>query len=174
MESPASESELFAFFDSHKIAHETYRHDPVFTVEEAQLARSSMPKGPKHGHSKNLFLRDKKKNYALIVASEDQKIDLKSLANTIDMGRLSFASAERLKAYLGVTPGSVTPFALLNAHKTAAPDHPKIKVILDYNLLQHDVMYFHPLHNAATTGVSPQDLVTFIKACGFEPVITKL
>lgn len=170
MESPASETELFAFLYTHQIAHKTHRHDPVFTVEEAQTVR----KGMIGGHSKNLFVRDKKKQYALVVASEDQTIDLKSLAGKIGMGRLSFASAERLAAYLGVTPGSVTPFALLNAHTRAVPDHPDIKVILDANLLGNDVVYFHPLHNAATTGVSSHDLVKFIKVCGFEPVITRL
>lgn len=174
MESPASETELFAFLDKHKIAHETHRHDPVFTVEEAQAARSGMPKAASYGHSKNLFVRDKKKNYALIVASEDQPIDLKTLAGKIEMGRLSFASAERLKAYLGVTPGSVTPFALFNAYTRKAPDHPAIKVILDQKLLRHDTVYFHPLHNAATTGVSSEGLISFIKACGMQPMITQL
>lgn len=170
MESPASETELFAFLDKHQIAYETHRHDPVFTVEEAQAVR----KGMIGGHSKNLFVRDKKKQYALIIAGEDQPIDLKNLAGKIGLGRLSFANAERLAAYLGVTPGSVTPFALLNAHTRAEPGHPDIKVVLDTKLLDHDVVYFHPLHNAATTGISSQDLVKFVKACGFNPLITHL
>jgi len=170
MESPASETELFAFLDKHQISHKTHRHDPVFTVEEAQAVRTGMI----GGHSKNLFVRDKKKQYALVVASEDQTIDLKNLAVKIDMGRLSFASAERLAAYLGVTPGSVTPFALLNAHTRAMPNHPKVKLILDANLLDNEMVYFHPLHNGATTRVSSHDLVKFVKACGFDPVITLL
>ena len=170
MESPASETELFTFLDKHQIAYETHRHDPVFTVEEAQAVRAGMV----GGHSKNLFVRDKKKQYALIIAGEDQPVNLKNLAGKIGLGRLSFASAERLAAYLGVTPGSVTPFALLNAHTRVEPNHPDIKVVLDAKLLDHGVVYFHPLHNAATTGISSQDLTKFVRACGFDPLITQL
>lgn len=170
MESPALEAELFDFLDALGIAHTTYRHAPVYTVEEAQNERAAMLSG---GHSKNLFLRDKRKNYALIVAEENRKIDLKSLAETIGLGRPSFASAERLQAYLGVTPGSVTPFALLNAFTRRAPDHPNIHVVLDEALLAFDIIYFHPLHNSATTAIAPSDLISFIKACGFSPIILK-
>ncbi|WP_262693379.1 prolyl-tRNA synthetase associated domain-containing protein [Kordiimonas aquimaris] len=168
MESPATEDMLFDFLDSHGIAHKTYRHKPVFTVEEAQKQHPNMPAG---GHSKNLFIRDKKKNYALVVADENLKIDLKALGETINVKRPSFASAERLQAYLGITPGSVTPFALLNAHKFAKDDHPTITVALDQNLMAHDIIYFHPLHNSASTAITPADLIVFVKACGYEPVI---
>ncbi len=167
MESPATETELCAFFDKHGIAYKTHRHDPVFTVGEAQAARAGMD----GGHSKNLFVRDKKKNHALIIVHEDQRVDLKSLATKISFGRLSFASPDRLMTYLGVLPGSVTPFSLLNAHRQATPDYKKILVVIDEKLLSYDLVYFHPLHNAATTSVSPKHLVKFISACGFEPAI---
>ena len=167
MESPATEDMLFQFLDRLGIPYKTYHHPPVFTVEEAQKQRAHMPRG---GHSKNLFIRDKKKNYALVVADEGRKIDLKALSEAIGLGRPSFASAERLHMYLGVTPGSVTPFALFNAHMFAKDDHPAITVALDKNLMSHDTVYFHPLHNSATTAVSPANLTAFIKACGFKPM----
>jgi len=170
MESPVTETELFAFLDNCRIAHKTHRHSPVFTVEEAQAVRADMP----GGHSKNLFVRDKKKNHALIVAAEERKIDLKHLAGKIEMGRLSFASPDRLMTYLGVTPGSVTPFSLLNAYRQPAPDGKTVQVIIDESLLDHDMVYFHPLHNAATTAISPGDLLKFVRACGFEPSVLSL
>ncbi len=160
MESPATETELYAFLDKH-------RHDPVFTVGEAQAVRAGM----EGGHSKNLFVRDKKKNHALLIVHENQRIDLKSLAAKIGLGRVSFASPDRLMTHLGVSPGSVTPFALLNAHRQAAPENRKILVVIDESLLSYGLVYFHPLHNAATTSVSPEHLVKFIRACGFEPAI---
>lgn len=174
MESPATEAELFAFFDSLDIPHQTYRHPPVFTVDEARSVRASMPGGQNGGHSKNLFVRDKKKNYALVVADENRDISLKNLAGAIGLGRLSFASPERLQAYLGVEAGSVTPFALLNASTRRKEDHPLIKVVLDVGLTAHDLVYFHPLHNSATTAVTPDNLIAFIRACGFDPLVTVL
>lgn len=172
MESPSPETALFAFLDELGIDHETHRHAPVFTVEEAQAARHALPAGG--GHSKNLFVRDKKKNYALVVAEETRPIDLKALAPAIGLSRISFASAERLRSYLGVEPGSVTPFALLHAHRAPAPDQPPIRVILDAAFMAHSEIYFHPLHNAATTSISPDGLTRFIRACGFEPAIMAL
>jgi Ala-tRNA(Pro) deacylase len=166
MESPSPEIQLIEFLNKLDIAHETYRHPPVFTVEEAQQHRAHMPVG---GHSKNLFIRDKKKQYALIIAEENQPINLKKLAETIGLGRVSFAHSERLQAYLGVSPGSVTPFALLNAFTQPAPDQPPIKVVLDAALMRQPLVYFHPLHNAATTAIKPIDLERFISACGFKP-----
>lgn len=174
MESPLNEQALLGFLDTLGIAHTTYRHKPVFTVEEAQAARQHMPGGNGHGHSKNLFVRDKKKNFALVIAEEAAPINLKALAETIDMGRLSFASAERLVRYLGVEPGSVTPFALLHAMKFPADDQPAIQIILDERLMAFDLVYFHPLHNSATTAIRPEDLLKFMRACGADPRISSL
>ncbi len=170
MESPATETELFAFLDKQQITHKTHRHSPVFTVKEAQTVRAGMP----GGHSKNLFVRDKKKNHALIVATEERKINLKCLADQIEMGRLSFASPDRLMTHLGVTPCAVSPFSLLNTLRQPGPDGPAIQVILDEGLLVHQLVYFHPLHNAATTAISPEGLIKFTRACGFEPFILPL
>lgn len=174
MESHADETRLLGFLDKLGIAHKTYHHTPVFTVEEAQKARSKMPASPGHQHSKNLFVRDKKKNYALVVAEEKAPIDLKALADLIGLKRISFASAERLEAYLGVKPGSVTPFAMLNAFENPAEDQPTIRVFIDQTLMAAEFAYFHPLHNTATTAIRPTDLQAFLAACGGEAEVLKL
>ncbi|MBO6504765.1 MAG: prolyl-tRNA synthetase associated domain-containing protein [Kordiimonadaceae bacterium] len=174
MESHADETRLLGFLDTLGIAHKTYHHTPVFTVDEAQKARGEMPAGPEHRHSKNLFVRDKKKNYALVVAEEKAPIDLKALADAIGLKRISFASAERLEAYLGVKPGSVTPFAMLNAYERPAEDQPTIRVFIDQTLIAAELAYFHPLHNAATTAIRPADLQAFLAACGGEAEVLNL
>ena len=174
MESPLTEQDLFVFLDSLSINHTTYRHAPVFTVDEAQAARSDMPSGTAHRHSKNLFVRDKKKNHALVIAEENTPINLKELADKIGLGRLSFASPDRLIRYLGVRPGSVTPFALLHAHKHPAEDQPDILVVIDEKLLDAELSYFHPLDNSATTAIKGKDLLTFVRACDSEPKVMVL
>ena len=170
MESPATEENLATFLDELGIRFKTYRHAPVFTVGEAQAARAGAEDGMPGGHAKNLFVRDKKKHRALVVVEENRTIDLKSVAELIGLGRPSFGSADSLMEYLGVTPGSVTPFALYNA-RVAEGEEPPMLVALDAELLQHDPVNFHPLHNAATTAISPGDLIHFIRACGYEPLI---
>lgn len=171
MESPKTEEELFSFLESLSIETETYRHSPVFTVEEAQAERAHMPKGG--GHSKNLFVRDKKKRRALVVVDEDRRVDLKALSEKLGMGRLSFGSADSLKSMLGVIPGSVTPFALINA-QSGKGEEPTLLVALDKAMMAKSPLYYHPLHNAATTAITPDDLLRFIKACGYEPLIVDL
>ncbi len=171
MESPHTEEDLFEFLDSLGIKTETYRHAPVFTVEEAQAERAHMPTGG--GHSKNLFVRDKKKRQALVVVDEDRRVDLKALSGALGMGRLSFGSADRLLETLGVIPGSVTPFALVNARVEDGAE-PQLLVALDSAMMAKSPLYYHPLHNAATTAITPGDLVRFIRACGYEPLVVDL
>lgn len=110
---PKTEDDLFAFLAGLGIETVTYRHPPVFTVDEAKAQRVDMPEGG--GHCKSLFVRDKKKRRALVMVDENRRVDLKALSEKIGMGRLSFSSADSLMSMLGVIPGSVTPFALLNA-----------------------------------------------------------
>ena len=165
---PATETELFDAFKRLDIAVRTVRHDPVHTVDQAKRVRGSLP----GGHAKTLLLKDKKGRMALAVVHEDRRVDLKALATALDMGRLSFASAERLDRVLGVAPGSVTPFALINCR----PDDidPPLKVVLDRSLMAHDPLNFHPLHNAATTAIGRDDLMRFVRHCGFEPAVIDL
>jgi len=159
---PASPDDLFAYLDSLGIAHRTVRHPPVFTVEEARAARGRLP----GGHSKNLFLRDKKGTAFLVVAEEDAAIELKSLHRLLGAsGRFSFGSPELLREYLGVEPGSVTPFAVINDKAG------RVTVVLDAGLLAHDLLNFHPLVNTGTTTISRAALLEFLQASGHRPRI---
>ena len=169
-ESHTSEEALLAFLDELGIAHKTCRHAPVFTVEEAQAARIGAEGGMPGAHTKNLFVRDKKKRRALVTLEESRKVDLGSLADEIGLGRLSFGSAESLMDYLGVRPGSVTPFGLFNA-RVEEGGEPPLLFAIDRALLEADLVNIHPLHNAATTALSPAGLMTFVRACGYEPVV---
>ena len=171
-ESRESETQLFDFLDKIEISTKTYRHKPVFTVEEAQAARTEAD-GMPGGHCKSLFVRDKKKRRALVMVDENRRVDLNMLSSKLGMGRLSFGSANSLKEMLGVIPGSVTPFALVNL-QVANGEEPPLTVALDKNMMTEELLNYHPLHNAATTAISPKDLLVFIRACGYEPIIVDL
>src|SRR3954469_10682659 len=107
---PATKDELFAYLDQLGIAVSTVEHPALFTVEQSQELRGEIP----GGHTKNLFLKDKKDQIFLVVAEEDAEIDMKSLHKRIDSARLSFGKPELLLELLGVVPGSVTPFGVIN------------------------------------------------------------
>ena len=159
---PASPDDLFAYLDSLGIAHQTVRHPPVFTVEEARTLRGKVP----GGHTKNLFLRDKKGALFLIVAAEDAVIELKSLHRRLGAsGRFSFGSAELMRETLGVEPGSVTPFAVINDKAG------RVTVVLDMAMMAHEVLNFHPLENTGTTTITRDSLLKFLEATGHPPRI---
>ena len=160
-EAPAGPAELFAFFDAHRIAHTTREHPPIFTVAEGHAIKAAMP----GGHTKNLFLKDAKDQLWLVSALGETAIDLKALPRAIGAARLSFGSAELMQAVLGVTPGSVTAFALMNDADR------RVRFVLDRALMDHDLVNFHPLTNAATTAVSREGFLAFLAALGVEPVI---
>jgi Ala-tRNA(Pro) deacylase len=159
---PATPDDLFAFLDRLGIAHATVTHPPLFTVEESRALRGTIP----GGHSKNLFLRDKKGALFLVTALEDATIELKSLHRTLGAnGRFSFGSAELMLETLGIEPGSVTPFAALNdtGHR--------VTVVLDAAMMEHARINFHPLRNTMTTTIARDDLVRFLTATGHPPRI---
>jgi Ala-tRNA(Pro) deacylase len=158
---PASRAELFALFDQLKIVTTTVDHLPVFTVEEAKKIHDDIP----GGHCKNLFCKDEKGVLWLIVALDDARIDLKAAKDKIGSKRLTFSKPELLLEILGVEPGSVTPFGLIN--DTAA----KTNVILDAAMMALPHLNFHPLKNDATTTISSVDLQKFIRATGHNPRI---
>ena len=161
---PATAEELFARLDSLGIPHRTVEHAPVFTVEEAQAACAHIP----GGHTKNLFLKDRKDGLWLVVACESLRIDLNALAKQLAVARFSFGASDLLMAVLGVPPGSVTPFALIND-----VEH-RVRVVLDEGMLALDPLNFHPLRNDRTTAIAPGDLPKFIRATGHEPLIAPL
>jgi Ala-tRNA(Pro) deacylase len=157
---PASPEDLFARFDALGIAHVTHRHRPVFTVDEGGNLKAAMP----GGHTKNLFLKDKKGALLLLCAISHTAVDLNAVSKLIGAGRLSFGSAERLMQHLGVEPGSVTLFALINDPERT------VRLILDEALFAHDPVNFHPLKNDATTAISPADMLKFVRSLGREPI----
>ena len=157
--------QLFAFLDGLGIAHRTVTHPPVFTVEEAWALRGQLP----GGHTKNLFLRDKKHALYLVVAGEDAAIDLKGLHRLLGAtGRFSFGSADLMREVLGVEPGSVTPFAAINDAQG------RITVVLDADMMAHETLNYHPLINTMTTAISRGDLVKFLEATGHSPRIERV
>jgi Ala-tRNA(Pro) deacylase len=157
---PASPDDLFARLTGLGIEAPTMSHEPVFTVGESKALRGELV----GGHTKNLFLRNKKGKMWLVTCLEDRDIDLKTLAGALDAGRLSFGSADRLMRFLGVVPGAVTPFAALNDTGHA------VQVVLDRGMLaEHAWLNFHPLDNAMTTRIAPDDLVRFLEATGHSP-----
>ena len=158
---PATRAELFAFFDAHGIAHRTLDHAPVFRVGEGEEIKAGLP----GGHTKNLFLKDAKGQLWLISALGETKINLKALPARIGSARLSFGSEERLFDALGVRPGSVTAFALIND-----PEH-RVKFVADAALMAADPVNFHPLRNDATTAVSQADFRRFLAGIGVEPLV---
>jgi Ala-tRNA(Pro) deacylase len=164
----ATRAELFAFLDELGIRTQTYDHAPVFTVDEGASLKAGWP----GGHSKNLFLKDKKGAFFLISAKEDTQIRLNKVPRLIGSARLSFGAPEKMQEILGVTPGSVTGFALINRReefRQAGSD--EITFILDARLMACDPVHFHPLLNDATTAIAPEDFTAFAAACGHKPRI---
>jgi len=157
--------QLFAFLDRLGIRHATVKHPPLFTVEQSQALRGQIP----GGHTKNLFLRDKKYELYLVVALEDADIELKGLHRQLGAsGRFSFGSSDLLREVLGVEPGAVTPFGAIN--DTTA----RVTVVLDAAMMEHETLNYHPLVNTMTTSIARGDLVKFLEATGHVPRIERL
>ena len=162
---PASPDDLFAFLDRLGLRHATVRHPPLFTVEESRHLRGQIA----GGHTKNLFLKDKRGALFLVTTLEDAEIELKSLHRRLGAsGRFSFGAPELMRATLGVEPGAVTPFAALNDTQG------RVTVVLDAAMMAHATLNFHPLVNTMTTSIGRDDLVRFLAATGhtarIEPV----
>lgn len=149
-----SQAALFALLDAQGIPHSTLEHPAVFRVDEGHDIKAALP----GGHTKNLFLKDGKGQIWLICALGETRIDLKRLPEVIGAARLSFGSPELMQQVLGVTPGSVTLFALIND-----VEH-RVKLVLDAALLKPEPINFHPLTNTATTAISQDGLRRFLKA----------
>ena len=160
-----SPEDLFKCLESMGIETQTITHPPVFTVEEARLHR---PKQNHGVHIKNLFLRNKKKKMWLMVAREDLRINLKALGTAIGAGRVSFGSPERLEQYLGVKPGSVTPFAAVNDKEGV------VQVVFDKAIFDADPVHCHPLVNTMTTAIRGEDLLRFLRSTGHEPLLVDM
>lgn len=162
---PKSTDQLFAFLDELGIRVTTVTHPPLFTVSDSQALRGEI----QGGHTKNLFLKDKKDNFFLLTVDENAIVDLKSVHQKIGAaGRVSFGKPEALLDLLGVTPGVVTAFGAINDTRG------QVKFVIDSTLLEHSLINAHPLTNMATTSIAGDDLLRFLRATGHEPVILKV
>jgi Ala-tRNA(Pro) deacylase len=162
---PASPDDLIAYLAALGVETTTVDHPPLFTVEDSQALRGDIP----GGHTKNLFVKDKKGRLFLLVLGEETAIDLKRVHEKIGaQGRVSFGSAELLEEVWGVRPGAVTPFGAIN------DEAGKVRVVLDEAMMRDQRLNFHPLVNTRTTGLASVDLVKFLRATGHEPLVTPL
>ena len=159
---PASRNDLFALLDRLGVAHDTIEHPAVFRVGEGEDIKAAIP----GAHTKNLFLKDAKDQLWLISAADRTAIDLKRLHHVIGSARLSFGRAELMEDTLGVTPGSVTAFALINDQTVH-----RVRFVLDRVLAEAARVNFHPLTNTATTGVDQAGFRAFLAAVGVSPMI---
>lgn len=158
------EAALYRQLSALGIVWRTYIHAPVFTVEEARLLRGTVP----GGHTKNLFLEDRKKALWLVVAREELRVALGPLAAQLGAARFSFGTPELLAEALGVAPGSVTPFAVMNDGER------RVQVVLDEAMLKLSPLNFHPLRNDRTTAIAADDLMRFLRASGHDPIISTI
>lgn len=157
--------DLFAFLDELGITYENREHRAVFTVAEGDDLRAEIP----GGHTKNLFVKDKKSRYFLLTVEEYATVDLKQVHNLIGAsGRVSFGKPDAMMDYLGVEPGSVTALGAIN--DTAR----QVTFILDADLMENETINCHPLRNTATTSIGRDDLLRFIRATGHEPLVLKV
>jgi Ala-tRNA(Pro) deacylase len=163
---PTSPEQLLARLAELGITVRTVEHDPVFTVGESQHLRGELP----GGHIKNLFVRNRREDMWLVTLEESRRVDLKALGERLTgqtggAAKLSFGSADRLMTYLGVVPGAVTPFAVINDHAG------KVRMVLDRDLLGCSLVNAHPLVNFRSTAIAPADLLKFLEAEGHGPLL---
>jgi Ala-tRNA(Pro) deacylase len=158
---PATPSDVMRVLDDLGIPYRSYDHQAVFTVEEAEKVEHDIP----GTHCRNLFLKDHKGRMFLVSLRNRTAVNLKKLQIALACGRLSFGSPERLYQYLGVTPGSVCAFAVMNDHAGA------VTLVLEQEMMNDPVITFHPLINTGTVALSPGDLVRFARVFSHEPII---
>ncbi|KEQ07028.1 prolyl-tRNA synthetase associated domain-containing protein [Pseudorhizobium pelagicum] len=163
--SPKTPEELYALLDDLGVSYSTRTHAPVFTVAESVGLRDEIP----GGHTKNLFVKDKKDKYFVLTVEENAAVDLKTVHKVIGAAsRVSFGRPEKMLEYLGVAPGSVTVFGAINDTRN------QVTFVLDEDLMQNDVINGHPLSNDATTSIERNDLLRFLEATGHTPLVLKV
>jgi len=161
---PTTPTDLFNALQSLDIEYKLHHHPAFYTVEEGLEFEKNIP----GLHCRNLFLRDKKKKMFLLTAANETAIDLKKLPDLLDCARLSFGSPDRLWEHLGIRPGSVSPFCMMN------DTDKNVQAIIDAGMMEADIINVHPLDNTMTIGLSPQDLLRFLEHYGHAPAIMDL
>ena len=162
---PKSTADLLAYLDGLGMAVTTVTHPPLHTVADSQALRGEIA----GGHTKNLFVKDKKGSYFLITVGEEAVVDLKQIHQLIGAsGRVSFGNPDALMEMLGVAPGAVTAFGLINDNGK------RVRFVIDRALLEHETINAHPLTNQATTSISREDLLRFTRSTGHEPLVLKV
>lgn len=154
-------AELLAHLDRLGISTRTVDHPAVHTVAESSAIEIALP----GAHTKNLFLKDEDGRMVLVVAESATRVDIKGLAKKLGTGRLSFGKPGLMSEVLGVTPGSVTAFAIINDTKK------RVRIVIDDELTKHGSVNCHPMENTATTNIALGDLLSFIRSTGHEPHI---
>ena len=158
-------ADIYRFLSEYRIAYERFDHPPVYTVEDVHRLTPDLP-GTK---TKNLFFRDSKNDrHFLVVVPSDGRIDMKALPSVLESGRVRFGSAEQLKNFLGIEPGSVSLLAIVND-----PQH-AVEVVIDDNLWGSEAFQFHPLVNTSTLIISREEIQRFLAATGHEPRIASV
>lgn len=152
---------LLDWLTGHEIPFSLLRHAPVFSVSESEGIEAQLP----GGHSKNLFLNDGRGRIVLVSAWAHSVVPVNRLHPVLGSRRLSFGKPELLRECLGVEPGSVTPLALI------ADEARRVEFVLDRALLDYERVYFHPLRNDATIGLSPADFLRILVLLDREPLI---
>jgi Ala-tRNA(Pro) deacylase len=155
---------IFKSFDDLNIPYTRYDHEAVFTVAESQ----KVDKNIAAHHTRNMFLRTKKKQNFLLTLSHDTPVDLKKLEILLGVKNFSFGSPDRLMEILGVYPGSVTPLSSINAM-------PKdITILLEQKMMDSQLIAVHPLVNTMTVTLTPSDLLKFMTHYGHSPITIDL
>ena len=147
-----TKTDLFELLGVKNVDFRIHDHDPLFTVEDSENLRGEI----KGAHTKNLFLKNKKNNFFLFSCDEHAKVDLKQFSKSIDAKNLSFANAQYLEEYLGIKPGSVSPFALLNDKNDV------VEFYLDEKLYNSEIINFHPLINTTTITIKTSEFINFL------------
>ena len=147
-----TKTDLLQLLRGKSINFQIHQHEPLFTVEDSENLRGEID----GSHSKNLFLKNKKNSFFLLSCDENAKVDLKKFSLSINAKNLSFANEKYLEKYLGIKPGSVSPFALLNDNENI------VEFYLDEKITKSEVINFHPLVNTTTISIKTNDFINFI------------
>ena len=145
-------SELIKLLQKENFNIDVHHHDALFTVEDSKKLRGKIV----GAHSKNLFLKNKKNSFFLLTCEEADRIDLKKISKSLELGNVSFAKEEYLAQYLKIKPGSVSPFALLNDESR------QVVFYLEQTLYESKFVNFHPLINTLTITIETRNFIEFM------------